>query len=101
MNLEQLKILDKVFQYYLEHNDNDEEARDLYIKLLTPFKYKIEKIDMTIKDLINQLEQVENKDKYIHLLGNLENAEDESKDIIFNDVEVWDDGDESITLFIT
>jgi|TARA_R100000482_G_scaffold123935_1_gene75118 hypothetical protein len=42
MNLEQLKILDKVFQYYLEHNDNDEEARDLYIKLLTPFKYKIE-----------------------------------------------------------
>ena len=47
---------------------------------------------MTIKDLINQLEQVENKDKYIHLLGNLENAEDESKDIIFNDVEVWDDG---------
>ena len=55
---------------------------------------------MTKKDLISQLEQVENKDKYIHLLGNLENAEDESKDIIFNDVEVWDDGDESITLFI-
>ena len=43
MNLEQLKILDKVFQYYLELNDNDEEARDLYIKLLTPFKYRIEK----------------------------------------------------------
>lgn len=42
MNLEQLKILDRVFQNYLEHNDNDEEARDLYIKLLTPFKYKIE-----------------------------------------------------------
>ena len=42
MNLEQLKILDKVFQNYLEHNDNDEEARDLYINLLTPFKYKIE-----------------------------------------------------------
>lgn len=42
MNLEQLRILDRVFQNYLEHNDNDEEARDLYIKLLTPFKYKIE-----------------------------------------------------------
>lgn len=42
MNLEQLKILNKVFQYYLEHNDNDEEARDLYIKLLTPFQYRIE-----------------------------------------------------------
>ena len=56
---------------------------------------------MTIKDLIKQLEQIEDKDKYIHLLGNLENAEDESKDIIFNEVEVWDDGEESITLFIT
>jgi len=98
VQIKQLKTLDRVFQNYLEHNDNDEEARDLYIKLLTPFKYKN---NMTIKDLINQLEQVENKDKYIHLLGNLENAEDEDKDIIFNDVEVWDDGDESITLFIT
>jgi len=98
VQIKELKILDRVFQNHLEHNDNDEEARDLYIKLLTPFKYKN---NMTIKDLINKLEQVENKDKYIHLLGNLENAEDEDKDIIFNDVEVWDDGDESITLFIT
>jgi hypothetical protein len=25
-----LLILDRVFQHYLEYNDNDEEARDLY-----------------------------------------------------------------------
>tara|TARA_R110001592_G_scaffold112415_2_gene310653 strand:- start:571 stop:768 length:198 start_codon:yes stop_codon:yes gene_type:complete len=55
---------------------------------------------MKIKDLIKQLQQVENKDKYIHLLGNFENPEDEDSDIFFEDAEVWDDGDESITLFL-
>jgi len=56
---------------------------------------------MKIKDLIKQLEEVENKDKYIHILGNETNGEDEEFDIIFNDIEIWDDGDESITLFLS
>jgi len=56
---------------------------------------------MKIKDLIKQLEEIENKDKYIHILGNETNGEDEEFDIIFNDIEVWDDGDESITLFLS
>tara|TARA_R100001460_G_scaffold106634_1_gene154355 strand:+ start:135 stop:401 length:267 start_codon:yes stop_codon:yes gene_type:complete len=33
MNIKQLKILDRVFQNYLEYNDNDEEARDLYLEI--------------------------------------------------------------------
>ncbi len=55
---------------------------------------------MRVKELIKRLQQVENKDKYIHLLGNETNGENEDFDIIFDDVEVWDDGDESITLFL-
>lgn len=56
---------------------------------------------MIIKELIKQLQQVEDQNKYIHLLGNSTNGEDEDFDIIFNNVEVWDDGDESITLFMS
>jgi hypothetical protein len=56
---------------------------------------------MKVKELIKELQQVENQDKYIHLLGNTTNGEDEDFDIIFNNIEVWDDGDESITLFMS
>ena len=55
---------------------------------------------MTVKELIKQLKEVENKDKFIHLLGNEINGDDDDFDIRFNSVEVWDDGDESITLFM-
>ncbi len=41
MKNEKLKILDKVFQNYLEYNDNDEEARDLYLEMLSPLEYNI------------------------------------------------------------
>ena len=54
---------------------------------------------MIVKELIAELQKIENQDKYIHLLGNRTNGEDEDFDIIFNNIEVWDDGDESITLF--
>ena len=56
---------------------------------------------MKVKELIKQLQEIENKNKYIHLLGNLDNPENEDSDIIFENVEVWDDADESITLFIS
>jgi len=55
---------------------------------------------MTVKELIKQLQEIENKDKFIHLLGNEINGDDDDFDIIFNSIEVWDDGDESITLFM-
>tara|TARA_R100000544_G_C2222597_1_gene58489 strand:- start:506 stop:715 length:210 start_codon:yes stop_codon:yes gene_type:complete len=54
---------------------------------------------MIVKELIAELQKIENQDKYIHLLGNRTNGEDEDFDIIFNNIEVWDDCDESITLF--
>ncbi len=55
---------------------------------------------MKVKDLVKQLQEIENQEKYIHLVGNVENAEDEDKDIFFENAEVWNDGDESITLFL-
>ena len=55
---------------------------------------------MIVKELIAELQKIENQDKYIHLLGNRANGEDTDFDIIFNNIEVWDDCDESITLFV-
>jgi hypothetical protein len=55
---------------------------------------------MTVKELIKQLKEVENKDKFIYLLGNQINGEDEHFDIKFDNIEIWNDGDESITLFM-
>ena len=55
---------------------------------------------MQIKELIKLLEEVENKEKYINLLGNETNGEDEEFDVIFNHLEIWNDGDDSITIFL-
>jgi len=41
MNIKELKKLDEIFQHYLEYNDNDEDGRDLYHKLLSPLEYEI------------------------------------------------------------
>ena len=54
---------------------------------------------MKIKELIILLEEVENKEKYVNLLGNQINGEDEEFDVIFNHLEVWNDANDSITLF--
>ena len=56
---------------------------------------------MKVKELIAELQRVENQEYFIHLLGNHTNGEDEDFDIIFNNIEVWNDGDESITLFLS
>tara|TARA_R110002167_G_C12199648_1_gene606582 strand:- start:116 stop:289 length:174 start_codon:yes stop_codon:yes gene_type:complete len=53
-----------------------------------------------IKELIKLLEEVENKEKYINLLGNQTNGEDEDFDVVFNHLEVWNDGNDSITIFL-
>lgn len=55
---------------------------------------------MKVKDLVKQLQEIENQEKYIHLVGNVKNPEDEDKDIFFENVEVWNDGDESVTIFL-
>lgn len=56
---------------------------------------------MKVIELIKELQKIKDQNKYIHLLGNSLNGEDKDFDIIFNNIEVWDDGDESITLFMS
>jgi hypothetical protein len=54
---------------------------------------------MKVKDLIKQLEELNKPDAEITLLGNVGHPEDEETDLYFDNVEVWNDGEESITLF--
>jgi hypothetical protein len=46
MNIKELKVLDRVFQNYLDYNDDDEEARDLYLEMLSPLEYDIVERDI-------------------------------------------------------
>jgi len=55
---------------------------------------------MKVKDLIKQLESIENQEAEITLLGNVGHPEDEETDLYFDIIEVWNDGEESITLFV-
>lgn len=55
---------------------------------------------MKVKNLIKQLEELNKPDAKITLLGNVGNPEDEETDLYFDNIEIWDDGDESITLFV-
>jgi hypothetical protein len=54
---------------------------------------------MKIKDLIKQLEELNKPEAEITLLGNVGHPEDEETDLYFDIIEVWNDGEESITLF--
>ena len=56
--------------------------------------------DMKVKDLIKQLEAIANQEAEISLLGNVANPDDEETDIRFDMLELWEDGEESITLFV-
>ncbi len=55
---------------------------------------------MKVKDLIKQLEELNKPDAEITLLGNVGHPEDEETDLYFDNIEIWDDGEESITLFV-
>ena len=55
---------------------------------------------MKVKDLIKQLEELNKPDAEITLLGNVGHPEDEETDLYFDNVEVWNDGEDSITLFL-
>lgn len=55
---------------------------------------------MKVKDLIKQLEEINNQDAEITLLGNIGHPEDEDTDMYFETLELWEDGEESITLFV-
>jgi len=55
---------------------------------------------MKVKDLIKQLEAIQNQEAEISLLGNVANPDDEETDIHFDMLELWEDGEQSITLFV-
>tara|TARA_B100000902_G_C27029523_1_gene773729 strand:+ start:248 stop:484 length:237 start_codon:yes stop_codon:yes gene_type:complete len=55
---------------------------------------------MRVRDLIEKLRQVD-PDKFITPLANSCSGEDEDFDLYLNNIEVWNDGDESITLFMS
>jgi len=44
---------------------------------------------------------IQDEDKYITIIGNETNGEDEDFDVPYDNLEIWDDGDESITIFLT
>ena len=54
---------------------------------------------MKVKDLIKGLQDMNNPEAEITLLGNVGNPEDEETDLHFDIAEIWDDGEDSITLF--
>ena len=54
---------------------------------------------MTVQDLINQLSKIDPK-KDICLIVNVMNPEDPEDDIPCDGLELWDNGSESIDLFI-
>lgn len=56
---------------------------------------------MKVKQLIKQLNAIGDKDKEIVLLGNQANYEDSDYDISFDRLDLWDDGDTTITLFLS
>ncbi len=55
---------------------------------------------MKVKDLIAELEKLDKPEAEITLLGNTGNPEDEETDLYFDVVEVWNDGEDTITLFV-
>tara|TARA_R110000737_G_scaffold326533_1_gene340320 strand:- start:1909 stop:2136 length:228 start_codon:yes stop_codon:yes gene_type:complete len=56
---------------------------------------------MLVKELIKELQKIDNQDGSIHLLGSLTNGDDKDFDIFFNNIEIWNDGEDSITLFLS
>ena len=55
---------------------------------------------MKVGELINYLSTV-NPNKTIDFVANVDNPEDEFEDVSCNGLEVWDDGLESVTIFMS
>ena len=57
---------------------------------------------MEIKKLIKELQECLKDGKtHLTLMANTTNGEDTDYDLIFNDLEVWNDGDQTATLFMS
>lgn len=56
---------------------------------------------MTVRELIKELSNIENWNAEITIIGNVGIPENEDDDISFNNLELWEDGESTITLFIS
>ena len=54
----------------------------------------------TVQNLIDELTALNKPDAVITFQGNEFNSEDDEADIIFDNLEIWNDGEDSITLFM-
>lgn len=55
---------------------------------------------MKVQDLINELQKLNKPDAEITILGNTGHPDDEDTDMYFDKLEIWNDGEETITLFV-
>jgi hypothetical protein len=55
---------------------------------------------MTVQELINLLQSVDNKDATIDFIGNNTDSRDTQFDVEYSTAEVWRDGENTITIFI-
>jgi hypothetical protein len=55
---------------------------------------------MKVEDLIKQLQALDKPDAEITLVGNTGNPDNEEHDQSFSELEIWNDGEDSITLFL-
>lgn len=55
---------------------------------------------MTVDDLIKELQSLNKPNAKITLLGNVGHPEDEETDLYFDKLEIWNDGEETVTLFV-
>lgn len=54
---------------------------------------------MTIQELINLLQSVDNKEATIDFIGNNTDSRDPQLDIAYSTAEVWLDGENTVTIF--
>ena len=57
-------------------------------------------MELTVKELIKKLQAIQNQDAIITIIGNKVDPENEDLDIHYNKLEVWEDGQDTITLFV-
>lgn len=55
---------------------------------------------MKVSELIKKLQAIQNQEAEITLLGNIGHPEDEDTDMYFDFAELWEDGEETITMFL-
>ena len=56
-------------------------------------------MELTVKELIEKLRKIKNQDAVITIIGNKPDPENEEFDIHYDKLELWEDDENTITLF--